>query len=81
MVDDLDTNRRPIERGGFVRRFISDDDGQDVIEYALITALIGVVGILTLRGIQAAVGTTYSSWTDPATGTPSLWEPPEPPTP
>jgi pilus assembly protein Flp/PilA len=81
-MDCVDSGQRPaVKQSNLVRRFISDDRGQDVIEYALIAAFIGIAGILALRGIQSAVGTTYSSWTDPGSGTPSLWEPAEPPAP
>lgn len=61
-----------------VARFVSDDGGQDLIEYAFITAFFGIIGALVLEGIQVAVGTTYNAWLDPATGVPSLWDPPNP---
>jgi Flp pilus assembly pilin Flp len=64
-----------------VRRFLREDAGQDLIEYALLAAFIGIAGMLALRGIRGAVFDSYSSWIDPASGTPSLWEPAEPPAP
>jgi Flp pilus assembly pilin Flp len=68
-------------RVGLLRRFIHDDGGQDVIEYAFLAVAIGVVGWLVLDGIRADATDAYTSWIDPTVGTPSLWEPAEPPTP
>jgi Flp pilus assembly pilin Flp len=62
----------------FVDRFVREDAGQDVVEYALLAAFIGVVGYLALSGIVTQVFNTYTSWDDPSTGVPSLWEPPAP---
>ena len=71
--------RRGVERVfSVVARFVSDDDGQDLIEYAMITAFFGIVGALFLQGIQTAIGTTYDTWLNPAVGVPSLWTPNEP---
>jgi Flp pilus assembly pilin Flp len=71
--------RRAVARGReLVRRFVSEDGGQDLVEYALITAFFGIVGALALQAIQVAVGSTYDTWLDPAAGVPSLWTPPEP---
>ena len=57
-------------------RFVRDDAGQDIVEYALLAALFGVVGWLVLNGITTTIGSTYTSWTNPSTGVPSLWDPP-----
>ncbi len=45
-----------------LRRFICDDCGQDLIEYALLSALIGVVGILAWTNVVGAINTTYTRW-------------------
>lgn len=45
-----------------VRRLFSDDDGQDLIEYALLSGLIGIVGILAWNNVAAAMFTTYGNW-------------------
>jgi Flp pilus assembly pilin Flp len=76
-------NMKPATGGrfGMLRRFIHDDDGQDLIEYAFLAVFIGVVGWLVLDGIRDEATNTYTSWIDPGAGTPSLWEPVEPPTP
>lgn len=67
-------------RGGRVLllRFFREEGGQDLIEYAYLAAFFGIAGYLVLSTIGPAVGATYNAWLDPATGTPSLWEPAQP---
>jgi Flp pilus assembly pilin Flp len=62
-------------------RFASEEQGQDLVEYAYLAAFVGVTSYLALNGIRDAVGTTYQSWLDPDIGVPSAWNPPEPPAP
>lgn len=52
--------------GGCVLRqrfaqLVQDDSGQDLIEYALVAALIGVGALGVLRGLKNALGTTFNS--------------------
>jgi Flp pilus assembly pilin Flp len=61
-----------------VERFVREDGGQDIVEYALLAAFFGVVGYLALSGIGTAVLNTYNSWKDPTSGVPSLWDPAAP---
>ena len=56
-------------------RFVGGEAGQDVVEYALLAAFIGVAGWLALSVIDDAVGSTYSSWLSTTVGAPSLWDP------
>jgi Flp pilus assembly pilin Flp len=56
-------------------RLWREEHGQDVIEYAMLAAFIGVAGILVLRSMNATIFDTYSSLMDPTIGAPSLWEP------
>jgi Flp pilus assembly pilin Flp len=44
------------------RRFIVDDRGQDLIEYALLAALIGTVGVLAWQNIVVGIGQAYLGW-------------------
>ena len=67
-----------MRRSELLRRFITEDGGQDIVEYAFLAAFIGIAGYLTLEAIEDAVRTTYESWLDPTTGTPSVWAPPGP---
>ena len=59
-------------------RLLADDEGQDLVEYALLAGFIGISGWAALNFIASAVGTTYTSRLNPATGIPSVWNPPEP---
>lgn len=43
-------------------RFVLDDSGQDIIEYALLTAFIGLVGAVAWVNIQAGIGSAYTGW-------------------
>lgn len=43
-------------------RLLISDDGQDLIEYSLLAALIGIVGILAWANIGTAIGAAYTSW-------------------
>ena len=59
----------------FWRRLVCDDDGQDVIEYALLTAGIGIMGVATWPLITAAIGNAYQLLDQQ---TQDLWEVPDP---
>ena len=56
-------------------RLLNDEDGQDVVEYALLTASIGIMGIATWPLIAIAIGQTYQEFD---TDTQDLWEVPDP---
>ena len=53
-------------------QLISDDGGQDLIEYALLTAIIGISGVLILSALSATMGNAYSGW---ITAGRDAWEP------
>jgi Flp pilus assembly pilin Flp len=59
-------------------RLVREEDGSDVVEYALLAAFLGLVGFLTLADMRDVVLGTYRRWQDPLSGVPSLWEPPAP---
>lgn len=42
-----------------VKVFLADESGQDIIEYALLTALIGVASIVTWKVLADTVGDKY----------------------
>ena len=56
-------------------RLIRDEDGQDLVEYALLTGGIGLAGIAVWPAITAAVGVAYAGLD---TRTQNLWEVPNP---
>ena len=56
-------------------QLLGDETGQDLVEYALITAFIGVVGILLWENIRTGIGGAYANWDS---GGQNLWEPLDP---
>ena len=46
-----------------VRQFIRDEQGQDLVEYALIVAAVGLALITTVNQLSAAVVSLYQSIT------------------
>jgi pilus assembly protein Flp/PilA len=57
------------------RRFLEDDSGQDLIEYGLLAAIIGIAGVLLLPLIAPKIGNAFSSW---GTQVYNAWVPPAP---
>ena len=58
-----------------VRRFAREDGGQELVEYALLVALVALVSAAALSGLQTALHDAYVSWD---TGNQSLWQMPAP---
>jgi Flp pilus assembly pilin Flp len=58
-----------------LHRLAAETDGQDMIEYALITAFIGFSGAAAWNAMQTSLGNAYDGFTD---GVWSLWEPDDP---
>jgi Flp pilus assembly pilin Flp len=56
-------------------RLLGEEHGQDIIEYVLLTAGIGVVSIATWPGIESAIRVSYQALD---TNTQNLWVPPDP---
>ena len=59
----------------WLRRIARDDSGQDVVEYALLTAFYGLAALAAWTTIRDALGVSYSRTT---TGVQGLWDPPPP---
>ena len=59
----------------FMAALIRDDRGQDMIEYALLTATIGLAGVAAWTAVRSAIGTTYGSFNSSVW---NLWESPNP---
>ena len=58
-----------------LRKLISSDSGQDLVEYALLTAGIGVMGLATWPLIMTSLRNAYVAFD---TNTQNLWSPPDP---
>jgi Flp pilus assembly pilin Flp len=52
-----------------------EDKGQDLLEYALLTGIIAIAGILVFPAIQASMADAYQDWNDSAQ---AIWIPPPP---
>jgi Flp pilus assembly pilin Flp len=63
------------ETARLVRRLALETDGQDLIEYALLTTFIGFAGAAAWTAMQNGLGNVYSSYVTAAW---NLWEPADP---
>lgn len=52
--------------------FVIDDRGQDLVEYALLSGIVGVAGILLFPVIAGKMSAAYTSW---QSGAQTAWEP------
>jgi len=41
--------------------FLRDDSGQDMIEYALVAALIGLSAVVSMKTLSTKIGTAFTS--------------------
>ena len=68
--------RRATHRmGRLLRQLVKDDAGQDLLEYALLTGIIAIAGILLFPTIQSKMAGAYQDWNDNAQ---AIWEIPPP---
>jgi Flp pilus assembly pilin Flp len=58
-----------------LRRFLRDDDAQDLVEYALLGLFVGVVGVLVWNNIVTLLGLRYGEYN---TNVQDLWVAPDP---
>jgi Flp pilus assembly pilin Flp len=58
-----------------LHRWLVEDDGQDLVEYVLLTSVVGLAILLAINALDDVVRVTYESW-DGATQ--ALWEPQDP---
>ena len=66
---------RPGKMKAAALRLLRGEDGQDLVEYALLAGLIGFAGLLVFDAMLQAMGVTYGSW---ETGVDNLWDTPGP---
>ena len=45
----------------FITRFVREDEGQDLVEYALLIAFIALACIVGLQNLGTAINNTYNS--------------------
>lgn len=65
----------PEARDSCWRRFLVDTESQDLVEYAMLTAVVALVGIAAWGVIEGRIGQAYLSYD---ADTQDLWEPPDP---
>lgn len=57
-------------------RFVIDDAGEDLVEYALLTTFIGLACLAAWDAIETSLGNAYQTYDNSVQ---DLWVPPEPP--
>lgn len=60
---------------GFLSGLLDDDRGQDLLEYALLTAAIGLAATVVFDHMREAIRNTSQSWDQ---GVNNLWQPSDP---
>jgi Flp pilus assembly pilin Flp len=45
-----------------ILRFFREECGQDIVEYGLLGAFIGIVGIVAWQNIATGIGNHYTGW-------------------
>ncbi len=45
----------------FIQRFVRDDEGQDLIEYALLAGFISLVAVVAITNVGSGVNTVYGN--------------------
>ena len=64
-------------RRSLLRRWLVEEDGQDLIEYMLLSSAIGFAGLVAFSFVSDAMNSTYTSW-DEAVQSDELVEVPDP---
>ena len=49
-----------------LRRLLADENGQDLIEYALLSGFIGLAGVAVFSGMGGSMQAAYDAWVDNA---------------
>jgi pilus assembly protein Flp/PilA len=44
----------------FFKSLMTEESGQDLIEYALVAALVGLGAVAAMRGLSTSIGTTFN---------------------
>jgi len=66
---------RWISLEAFARRLADDEGGQELIEYAILTALIAVGSVLLFAQLATTMNTAYAGTTGFNQATQNAWEP------
>jgi pilus assembly protein Flp/PilA len=63
-----DVNGEGLDMKNFINRFVREEEGQDLVEYALLIAFIALACIIGLQNLGGAINTTYNSISSSLTG-------------
>jgi pilus assembly protein Flp/PilA len=44
----------------FIKNLVTEDSGQDLIEYALVAALVGLGAVTSMKGLATSISTTFT---------------------
>ena len=66
---------QPPAAAALLRELLYRDDGQDLVEYALLTAAVALASAATLNILRTTLGTSYLAW---SAATDALWTMPPP---
>ena len=64
-----------IARNRTLRRLLTDESGQDLIEYALLCAFIGFAGATVFNSASGTMQTAYNAWVNAADSAADMPEP------
>jgi len=56
-------------------RWLHDESGSDLVEYALLTATVGIMAAAALALMPGILNTVYTTWDS---GTQRIWDPCDP---
>jgi hypothetical protein len=66
---------RDVVKMTLLRRFVVEDDAQDLMEYVLLCSFVALVGLVVWQSIVTLIGLDYLNYNS---GTQSIWETPDP---
>ena len=66
---------RDVVKMTLLRRFVVEDDAQDLMEYVLLCCFVALVGVVVWQSIVTLIGLNYLNYNS---GTQSIWETPDP---
>ena len=67
---------RDIDMTSLLRRWLADEEGNDLVEYALLSSVVAIASFAAVTAIGVAINSTYTGLDAAAQ---ALWEP-QPPT-
>jgi pilus assembly protein Flp/PilA len=54
--------------GYFISKLLQDESGQDLIEYALVAALIGLGAVVSMKGLGGRIANAFNTVSTSLTG-------------